>query len=250
MSNDLLKAARPIQLPPAQKAVLIAMCDITRDRDRGECWPSIATLALYTCYGRTATIAAIKGLEAAGIITADRSNGRHTRYKINLVEDLFEPPKVVRLSDRSGKRTGSRSGRDPSATRTGPVRQADTNPEAHIPKDHFVRGARIPKNWVPDKETAEALQRDYPRVNQAKHLQDFRDYFGSMTGPLSLATDWNKRWAIRVRQLAEKIGAARPERPAAAIFTARRRDNQERIPTAGETAMVEALKKKLLHEGE
>lgn len=244
MSNDLLKAARPIQLPPAQKAVLIAMCDITRDRDCGECWPSIATLASYTCYGRTATIAAIKGLELAGIITADRSNGRHTRYKINLVQDLFEPPKVVRLPDQSGKRTGSRNARDQSASRTGPVRQADTNPDTHIPKHHFVRGDRIPKNWVPDKETAEALQRDYPRVNQAKHLADFRDYYGSMSGPLAIATDWNPRWAMRVRQLAEKAGGGK-ERPAAAIFVSTR-STKERTPSAAETACVEELRRKLL----
>ena len=65
-------------MPPTAKSVLMAMADYSDDG--GECWPSIYTLCRDTCFSERAIHGAIKWLEAAGLVTADRSNGRHTRY--------------------------------------------------------------------------------------------------------------------------------------------------------------------------
>ena len=73
-----MSACRPLQMPPTAKSVLMAMADYSDDG--GECWPSIYTLCRDTCFSERAIHGAIKWLEAAGLVTADRSNGRHTRY--------------------------------------------------------------------------------------------------------------------------------------------------------------------------
>lgn len=226
MSNELMKHCRRLKLPPTQKGVLMAMADIANDDHHGELWPSIATLAEYTCYGRTAVIDAIKALEIVGLVSADRSNGRHTRYTINVAADLFSPPNVVRLPDRSEKRTGppskpvretdrSVSQTNRSASRTGPVRQADTNHNLPlITQLPATRGTRMSVDWFPKEETAEAMRREYPSVNQSEMLADFRDYWRAQSGAKGLSNDWDALYRIRIRQLARAASAKL--RPAAA----------------------------------
>lgn len=129
MSTIIMSACWPLKMPPSPKAVLISLAD--NANDAGVCWPSIAKICERTCLGRTAVIEAIKWLERAGLLTADRTNGRHTTYQIELeaVKQgvLFEGAEPVRQADRSGKRTGPAGGPNQSGRRTAPVRQADTN---------------------------------------------------------------------------------------------------------------------------
>lgn len=100
---------------------------------RGECWPSLSTIAARTCFGKTAVITAVRWLEDHGALKADRSNGRHTRYTVT--PTTFARPasqtgagaEPVRQVHRSGKHTGTAGEPNRSASRTAPVRQADTN---------------------------------------------------------------------------------------------------------------------------
>lgn len=146
MSTAVMAACWPLQMPPTQKAVLISLAD--NANDHGDCWPSLSTIAMRTCFGKTAVIAAIRWLEENGALEADRSNGRHTRYRLtpdqfNLSAsrtgpggepvrqtDKLDSPEVtkpVREANRSVSRTGPADEQNLSASRTGPVRQADTN---------------------------------------------------------------------------------------------------------------------------
>lgn len=140
MSTIVMSACWPLQLPPTPKAVLISLAD--NANDHGLCWPSISTICMRTCFGKTAVIEAIKWLEEHGLLQADRSNGRHTKYWIKpngMTPELFDAggnPSgrrtgtgnvPVRQANQSGKRTGTSGEPDPSASRTAPVREADTN---------------------------------------------------------------------------------------------------------------------------
>lgn len=143
MSTTVMAACWPLQMPPTQKAVLISLAD--NANDHGDCWPSLSTIAMRTCFGKTAVIAAIRWLEESGALEADRNNGRHTRYRVtpdrfNLSAsrtgpggepvrevDRSEGGEPVREANRSVSRTGPADGQNLSASRTGPVRQADTN---------------------------------------------------------------------------------------------------------------------------
>lgn len=125
MSTVIMAACWPLQIQPTAKAVLMSLAD--NANDHGECWPSITTICKRTCLGRTAVIEAIKWLEGKSLLTADRSNGRHTRYLLTPNLDLFEEGKPVRQADQSGRRTSPPRGPNQSAWRTGPVRHADSN---------------------------------------------------------------------------------------------------------------------------
>lgn len=126
MSTVIMSMCWPLQMPPSPKSVLVSLAD--NANDQGECWPSIPTICERTCLGRTAVIEAIKWLEQAGYLYANRDSGRHTRYTI-LVEngELFPTHRPVRQADRSATHTSPASGLNPSGRRTTPVRQADSN---------------------------------------------------------------------------------------------------------------------------
>ncbi len=174
----------PLSMRPPAKAVLIALADMANDE--GFCWPSIDRICERTCYGRTAVIEAIGWLESAGIVRANRTNGRKTTYWV-------EPEKFA--ADAAGE--PSPNAPDQSATRTGPpgvpvrhanptspprgpvpVRHADTNrhlivkeskppiPPAVAGGEHVRRADPPPKPGArpaPDMAAFEALVAVYPR---------------------------------------------------------------------------------------
>lgn len=128
MSTTVMAACWNLQMPPTPKAVLISLAD--NANDDGQCWPSIATICTRTCFRRTAVIEAIAWLESHGLLVADRSNGRHSKYQITPNLDLFAE------RNQSARRTGTadepvrapyRFDKNQSARRTTPVRQTDTN---------------------------------------------------------------------------------------------------------------------------
>lgn len=129
MAHSITTACRPLQMPPTAKAVLMAMADYADET--GACWPSISGLCEYTCFGRSAVIEAIKSLEQIGVVVADRTDRYRTNYRVNPAG--FQQERLVRLADKSGRRTSSRGGglvrladnevREPDDE----VRQPDTN---------------------------------------------------------------------------------------------------------------------------
>jgi len=93
-----MSACWPMQLPPTAKAVLISLAD--NANDHGVCWPAIATISKRTCFSERAVQNAIKWLESAGLVVADRTNGRHTTYKITPAgysppQDVRQPPQEI-----------------------------------------------------------------------------------------------------------------------------------------------------------
>lgn len=133
----------PLQVPPVAKAVLMSLAD--NANDHGSCWPSISKICERTCYGRTAVIDAIKVLEGLGLLEADRSNGRHTRYVIH--------PKALTpgLFDQSAKRTGSPRG---------PVRKAaDTSPPGGLDQS-ATRTLTVKNHQEPSKGEGRARSRE------------------------------------------------------------------------------------------
>lgn len=92
MSYDVMKACRPLQMPSSPKAVLMALADYADEV--GAAWPSIPTLCEYTCLSERTVHAAIKWLEQAKVVTADRSNGRHTTYVVD-ANSFQQPPQQL-----------------------------------------------------------------------------------------------------------------------------------------------------------
>jgi hypothetical protein len=82
-------ACWPLQgMSPVQKVVLISLAD--NANDSGVCWPSIPTISKRCCASERAVQNAIKWLEQAGIVKANRNNGRHTSYTVTPAS--YAPP--------------------------------------------------------------------------------------------------------------------------------------------------------------
>ncbi len=75
-----MSACWGLTMPPTAKSVLISLAD--NANDEGYCWPSISTIAERTCFSERAVQNAIKWLEDAGLLKANRDNGRHTTYVV------------------------------------------------------------------------------------------------------------------------------------------------------------------------
>ena len=155
MSNAITAACRPLQMPPTAKAVLMAMADYADDG--GMCWPSIAGLCEYTCFGKSAVIEAIKLLERIGVVVANRADRYRTSYMLHPARYMQNG--LVHKADMSGSRTSPSSGglvrlaenevREPENE----VREPDTNhqePSRTISKATTKKRASAPDPLCPD----------------------------------------------------------------------------------------------------
>jgi hypothetical protein len=114
-----------LQMSPSAKSVLVSMAD--NANDLGACFPSISYMCRRTCLGRTAVMDAVKWLEDHEYLTADRSNGRHTTYQLNM-DRIGELYRQAKEAEQARKRSASATG--PAG---GPVRKADaTGPAAGL----------------------------------------------------------------------------------------------------------------------
>ncbi|GLC92336.1 hypothetical protein Tamer19_17440 [Cupriavidus sp. TA19] len=92
MSTIIMSQCWPLEgMSIAQKAVLISLAD--NANDQGVCWPSIPTIAKRVCASERAVQNAIKWLEAAEVVKANRLNGRHTSYTVTPA--AYSPPKDI-----------------------------------------------------------------------------------------------------------------------------------------------------------
>lgn len=92
MSTIIMSQCWPLEgMSIAQKAVLISLAD--NANDQGVCWPSIPTIAKRVCASERAVQNAIKWLETAEVVTANRTNGRHTSYTVTPA--AYSPPQEV-----------------------------------------------------------------------------------------------------------------------------------------------------------
>lgn len=114
MSTAVMAACWPLQMPPTPKSVLISLAD--NANDHGECWPSIPKIAERTCFSERAVHAAIRWLEEARVVSADRSNGRHTRYVVT--PDAYQPPQEVH--HRSSRTTAAPAVKPPQEVQEPP----------------------------------------------------------------------------------------------------------------------------------
>lgn len=195
----------PLQMPPTPKAVLISLAD--NANDSGDCWPSLAKVCERTCFGKTAVINAIAWLEEHGALEADRTNGRHSRYTVTPEKYVNEP---VREPDRCASQTGTADGPEPvrladnrCASRTAPVRQADTNrkePSLRATvREPSARGVRLPADWKPSDDLQAWTLRERPDLDPRRVLEQFRDYWLAVPGAKGCKADWDATWRNWVR---------------------------------------------------
>lgn len=87
MSTIIMSQCWPLQMSPAQKAVLISLSD--NANDEGVCWPSIARISQRTCLSARAVQTAIRWLIENNVLAAAERYGRSTVYTVS--PDKFAP---------------------------------------------------------------------------------------------------------------------------------------------------------------
>lgn len=134
MSTIIMSQCWPLEgMSIAQKAVLISLAD--NANDQGVCWPSIPTIARRVCASDRAVQNAIKWLESARLVTANRANGRHTSYTVTPA--AYAPPKEMHQRTKftgAGDSPAQEMHHTPAGD-SGDPRTACTTPPNHVPSN-------------------------------------------------------------------------------------------------------------------
>lgn len=203
MSTRIMALIWPLRMPPTAKAVLVSMAD--NANDAGHCWPSLDAICERTCFGRTAVIAAIKWLEEAGFLVANRSNGRHTRY---MVVPANQSATRTGTADEPVRQTDSTSpppGRDQSARRTLTVKNRQ---EPSGERERSPRGSRLPADFPTPTEIA-FCRSERPDLDADLLAAKFRDYWLGVPGAKGRKCDWPATWRNFVRSEFSRAPPAR-----------------------------------------
>jgi hypothetical protein len=149
----IMSACWPLQgMSLAQKAVLISLAD--NANDQGVCWPSIATISKRICASERAVQNAIKWLESAAIVTANRSNGRHTSYVITPA--AYSPPQEMRPRTKC---TGEGNDTTPAPDAPHP-RTAFTTPPHQVPSNRKEPSEEPSENRQPARRAPRVALHD------------------------------------------------------------------------------------------
>jgi hypothetical protein len=89
MSFALTNTALAMPLPPARRAVLLALSDMANAA--GVCWPSIATIARRACMSARSVFTHLKELVRAGLVQRRQRIGRSNLFTLTL-EPLSDGP--------------------------------------------------------------------------------------------------------------------------------------------------------------
>lgn len=173
MSNDLLNACWPLELPPPAKAVLIAIADRVRVGSKTSEHSTIDDICQRTCYGRSAVFDAMRQLKEAGILTIQTRYKLHSLLTLNVpLQSATRTPEpelesatrtAVRDADTS---CGPAGGLLQSATRISAVRHADPLYTQQVPKGPKKRESA--RKTPSHPEVQEQTLRDWEALRAAK----------------------------------------------------------------------------------
>ncbi len=248
MSIAAFRWVRPLAVPSTQKLILWALADYADDK--GECWPSIASLVVATCLNERAVRRTLRVLETSGLITTSPGNGRTKTSIYTLRMTAADADAAERGADSpplgpergadsppSAKKRGAvspplgseKGGRQSERGAVSPERGADSPPNHQEPSEkkkgevsQASSSATLP---TPTKAEArgtrlpEGWEPDPEERAFAQRLSldpewvaaAFRDYWIAQPGARGRKTSWAATWRNWCRKESE-----RPRRPAPA----------------------------------
>lgn len=125
MSLDATRWAWATPASHGAKLVLLALADC-HNKDTGLCCPSVQTIGRMTGLARTSVMEAIQSLEGVGLLSVERSPGRHSNYKLPIQNPSSNPTGSVSGPVQKLDGTSPVSGRDPSRNRTHNRKEPET----------------------------------------------------------------------------------------------------------------------------
>lgn len=211
MSFRATQLCRPLRLTPPQKAVLMCLADFCHED--GKDWHSLASIQEWTCLSRSTVIEALKYLESEGLLRIERVPGRKSTSFLQLAalkaraeeanarplegggqkEHALSPQPPYPSDGETGlpaqpvvqtEGTSPLSAPHPSASRTGPVRQADPKQQTpHYPptknqrsQQHNAQGSTFQPNPTVQELPAPLrwTSSQRPRRESTSRTRDYR----------------------------------------------------------------------------
>lgn len=160
-----------------EKLVLLSLAD--RANEKHECYPSIERLALDTGCNRKTVMDAIQRLADQGLIAAEKSWGRGTRYQLIGVVDRHGNQSQKRDQSQSWDQSQKRDGTS-TKNGTGPVPKTVHEPinNLSITKKHNARGKKQKSlDWS-----------SIPEAARGEPLDDWLEHRSRLKAPITTQT--------------------------------------------------------------
>jgi hypothetical protein len=213
MSNAAVNWARPIELSPVRKAVLLNLAERANTKT-GRCWPCMKTIARETGYCLRAIRFALRDLEEQGLIRTLRQIGRRSIYWVTFGLVVL-PPEPQQLDLNLGPDLGAAPGNQvpgtaapdspPPRNQVPGIQPSEEQPSGE-PRESADAPARassppvcrspLPEDWQPSAaDIAFALTCGLldPRAIAAA----FRDHYRALG---SVRADWAATWRVWCRR--------------------------------------------------
>lgn len=194
MSIEAINAVRRMEIRPCgRKFIVMALADYADEN--GSCYPSVKTLADYTCQGEKTVRDHLIALEQMGFLTRERTRndsgqlGQY-RYKINYRRNS----PVAEFA--SGEKPPS-----PAAKSAGHNHQ-NSNLTVREPLEgaREPRASRLPENWIiPEAYVAYAESQGMTGEEIGHEADRFRDYWIAQPGAKGRKADWLATWRNWIR---------------------------------------------------
>jgi hypothetical protein len=191
MSIKLMAWAWETDLPQTEKMVLLCLCD--HANDSGDCWPSVARLAVKCSVTDRTVQKAIQSLKDRGILSWVDAPGRTHRFTINprttFTPENCSPPKMTTQPPNDVHPTPERRSPEPSITIIEPSK--------------INRGCRLPDDWFPKPLPSKlaAAVAGWPDGLLEQELDMFRDWAASASGAKGVKSNWDAAWRNWLRRV-------------------------------------------------
>lgn len=190
MSIEALNWAFNVRLEnPLCKAVLIGIAN--HANPKGEAWPSVERLALYSGYTTRAVQKGIRQLQELGFMSVQERAGTTSLYALRLSGG--EPRSGVNIVQGCTEFRGG-------------VNEVRPNHQQPSTKQKEDKTTLLPEDWQPTAEDIEWAKQECPHVEVKHETDKFRDYWLT-TGKRK--SNWRFTWRNWIRR-SRAVWAPRP----------------------------------------
>ena len=209
VSNALLNAVWPLQMPMARKFVLVALADYANDS--GLCFPSVQAIAIRCSAGERTVQENLRALESDGYVSRQFSKGRATTYCVTDPRSWRTPAAAAPVREAhpwgADDDNGPPQQPHPTPAAAAPLttksKSLKKEPELKASQDDSRRGTRLPDDWRPSQGVIDWAKENYPGCGLRAIYDEFRDYWRSVPGAKGRKLDWDATFRNRVRDKAE-----------------------------------------------
>jgi hypothetical protein len=207
VSNALLNAVWPLEMPMARKFVLVALADYANDS--GLCFPSVQAIAIRCSAGERTVQENLKALEADGYVERQFAKGRATVYRITDPRNWRTPAAAAPPHEAHPRGADDDNGPPqqphptPAAAAPLTIKSKSLKKEQELKPQHDSRrGTRLPDDWRPSTEVVEWAKQHFPGIGLRAIYDEFMDHWRSVPGAKGRHLDWNATFRNRVRAVA------------------------------------------------